>query len=179
MKSRRAAKARPSLRQSLRLRRLNRRWRVPRHRNRRPKRPANRRKRAGGRSGAEAGPQTLRIKKIWAVPSGAAQISSWPLSLQKCGTSTVAAGSSAMSRKTWPAVMDCRRLRAFSTGNGHNSPVASRSRSQFISPVMAAADRPHVSKSPRQCDASWRDVRVIFAYSGSHLEKDSGCSELN
>ena len=68
----------------------------------------------------------LRITYSCAPSWSDCETSSWPLSRQKCGTSMIAAGSSANIDKCSPLSSACKRLRAFNTGNGHNSPRASK-----------------------------------------------------
>ena len=50
----------------------------------------------------------------------------WPVSLQKCGISIAAAGSSARTKTISPSSMDLRCFLSFSTGNGQRRPVASK-----------------------------------------------------
>ena len=72
------------------------------------------------------------MKNSSSAPSLSCDISLCPASAQKCGTSTMAAGSSARISKTAPSAIAIKRLRALSTGKGHNSPMASNSSSQVI-----------------------------------------------
>src|SRR5262249_10056419 len=68
----------------------------------------------------------LRITKRRMPPScSLASSSSQPVVAQKCSKSFTAPGSVASTSSTAPAASGFRARRAFSTGSGHNRPVAS------------------------------------------------------
>src|SRR5271156_5305903 len=71
--------------------------------------------------------RVLRIRKR-NTPPGCSDdsTSSQPVVLQKCSKSLTAPGSVASTSRTAPAASGFSARRAFSTGSGHNSPVASR-----------------------------------------------------
>ena len=65
----------------------------------------------------------------------------WPCSAQKCGTSTMAAGSSHVIMIASPAAIGRMRLRSLSTGSGQSKPVASSSSVGLIRPVSTQSFR--------------------------------------
>src|SRR5262249_36782616 len=76
-----------------------------------------------------------------------ASSSSHPVVWQKCWKSWVAPGSVASTSSTAPGASGFNARRAFSTGNGHSSPVASRVASTVKLPSSAISR--HLSEAQR------------------------------
>src|SRR5579862_1154720 len=105
------------------------------------------------------------------MPPGrsSASSSSHPVVRQKCSKSLTAPGSVASTSRTPPAGTDRNARRAFSTGSGHSSPVAS----SVASGAVAAASLASAIGAPSAFVARRRIVGCGGAFAGVERERDA------